>query len=216
MIPIHQYNLPDISILENTGDAYHIWHPQDTYIVLGAGNKPEESLIEEHVLADQIAVHKRPSGGQTVVLTPKTLVVSVLLHQHPTANPLEAFKKINTTIASALARVGVEKLAHKGISDITIEDRKILGSSIYRSKERLFYHGVLNVAEPSTTFERYLKHPPKEPDYRRGRPHGDFVTSIATNKNDIDIRDIEQSLHDAMRELMESLSNPKKEGAPNY
>ncbi|TCN70164.1 lipoate--protein ligase family protein [Acetobacteroides hydrogenigenes] len=202
MIPIHQYNLPDISILESVGDSYHIWHPQDTYIVLGAGNKPEESLIEEYVLADQIAVHKRPSGGQTVVLTPKTLVVSVLLHQNSTSNPLEAFKKINTTIANALERVGVENLAHKGISDITIEDRKVLGSSIYRSKDKLFYHGVLNVAEPNATFERYLKHPPKEPDYRKGRPHGDFVTSIATNKNDIDIRDIERSLHDAMHRLV--------------
>lgn len=204
MIPIHQYNLPDISILESTGDAYHIWHPQDTYIVLGAGNKPEESLIEEHVLSDQIAVHKRPSGGQTVVLTPKTLVVSVLLHQAPTANPLEAFKKINTAIASALARVGVENLAHKGISDITIEDRKILGSSIYRSKDRLFYHGVLNVAEPNSTFERYLKHPPKEPDYRRGRPHSDFVTSIAENNLDITFCDVEESLHDALKSILQA------------
>ena len=65
-----------------------------------------------------------------------------------------------------------------GISDITMAGKKILGSSIYRSKEALLYHAVLNLGEPASTFERYLKHPTKEPDYRQGRSHSEFVTSL--------------------------------------
>jgi len=42
----------------------------------------------------------------------------------------------------------------------------------------LLYHAVLNLGEPASTFERYLKHPSKEPDYRKGRSHSDFVTSL--------------------------------------
>jgi len=65
-----------------------------------------------------------------------------------------------------------------GISDIAISGKKILGSAIYRSKDALLYHAVLNLGEPATTFERYLRHPSKEPDYRLGRSHSEFVTSL--------------------------------------
>jgi len=37
---------------------------------------------------------------------------------------------------------------------------------------------VLNISEPVDTIESYLSHPKREPDYRQGRNHLDFVTSL--------------------------------------
>lgn len=179
-----------------------IWQPQRTYIVIGASNSPSVSLNEENVAEDGVEVQKRPSGGQAVVLTPNTLVVSVLLHRQPTAHPLDAFRTINTAIAKALEEVGIEQVEHRGISDITIKDRKILGSSIYQSKDRVLYHGVLNVSEPASTFERYLKHPPKEPGYREGRSHADFVTSLACHHQNIRIDNVVELLEIALKEKL--------------
>lgn len=68
-----------------------------------------------------------------------------------------------------------------GISDNTISGKKILGSAIYRNKDKLLYHAVLNLSEPASTFEKYLKQPVKEPDYRNGRKYIDFVTSLKDN-----------------------------------
>jgi lipoate-protein ligase A len=77
-----------------------------------------------------------------------------------------------------LENIGVQHVNYRGISDVAINSRKILGSSIYRKRKAVFYHAVLNISEPVETIERYIKHPTKEPDYRKGRSHKEFVTSL--------------------------------------
>jgi len=93
-------------------------------------------------------------------------------------NPRQYFEQINHCVILALTSLGVKDLAFKGISDIAIRDKKILGSSIYRRKNKVLYHAVLNISESNDKIERYIKHPSREPDYRKGRPHGEFVTSL--------------------------------------
>ena len=172
------YNLPDILLLEDKTKRFLTWIPDKTYIVLGASNKAEEALFLEKVKQDDITVLKRPSGGQTVMLTPNNLIISVVFFQPDNLQPKVVFNQINSLIIGSLERVGVKNLSMKGISDIAIDGKKILGSSIYRSKDALLYHAVLNFGEPASTFEKYLKYPSKEPDYREGRKHADFVTSL--------------------------------------
>ena len=173
-----KYNLPDFDIFKKDKDDYFIWVPDKTYVVLGASNNVNEALNIENIKADEIDVLKRPSGGQSVVLSPNNIILSILYIEKEKISPKVIFDKINELIIETLEELGIEKLCQKGISDIAIGEKKILGSSIYRKKEKLFYHAVLNIAENSETFEKYLKHPSKEPEYRQGRKHKDFVTSI--------------------------------------
>ena len=172
------YNLPDILLLVDKTKRFLTWIPDKSYIVLGASNKVEEALFVEKVKQDDITVLKRPSGGQTVMLTPNNLIISVVFFQLDNLQPKLVFNQINSLIIECLEQAGVKNLAMKGISDIAIDGKKILGSSIYRSKDALLYHAVLNFGEPASTFEKYLKYPSKEPDYREGRKHSDFVTSL--------------------------------------
>ncbi len=175
------YSLPDIKLLYDDKKPFLIWIPDKTYIVLGASNNAEESLITENVKRDNITVMKRPSGGQAVVLTSNNLVLSVVFDNNTAFQPKDIFWKINTLIVSAIETTGITNLSFMGISDIAISGKKILGSAIYRNKNKLLYQSVLNIAEPATTFERYLKHPVKEPEYRGRRKHLDFVTSLKEN-----------------------------------
>jgi lipoate-protein ligase A len=94
-------------------------------------------------------------------------------------SPRLYFNAYNEKIIRALRGLGIKNLSANGISDICIGNQKILGSSIYRNKDRVFYHGVLNRAESVDVIERYLKHPLREPGYRDGRRHKDFVTSLS-------------------------------------
>lgn len=194
MIEVKTYDLPDFSIFHSDKDDFFVWNPNRKIVVLGTSNIPGNSVNTENVLADSIDVYIRPSGGQAVVLTPNTIVISVLLNYPDLKSPKEIFTIINNIIIDVLIKTGVKNIAAKGISDIAIGERKILGSSIYRKKEKHFYHAVLNISEKTSTIERYLKHPPKEPDYRKGRSHADFVTSLKKEGYNISVGEILNSL----------------------
>lgn len=181
-----------------------VWRPAETCIVLGSSNTTSTAVHVERAEADGIPVYKRPSGGQTVILTPETLVISIRFFSESLDNPRIYFSKINRLIIAGLAEVGIGHLVEKGISDIAIGDRKILGSSIYRKKTMILYHAVLNVSESPGKISRYLKHPVREPEYRAGRDHGAFVTSLLLSGYHQDTDIIKQTLQ---RVLAENLSS---------
>jgi lipoate-protein ligase A len=179
MFKTQKYNLPDIDLLKRDNNQFLIWIPDKVYIVLGASNNPVDSLNIANVENDKITVLKRPSGGQSVILTPNNIIIAaVFFDQNNRLHPKDVFEHINKLIISAIEKTGIKNLSLKGISDIAISEKKILGSAIYRSKDALLYHAVLNIGEPSATFERYLKQPKREPVYRQGRSHSDFITSL--------------------------------------
>jgi lipoate-protein ligase A len=190
------YNLADSVLIdpEADGPAFMVWQPAGTFIVLGTSNQAEDAVFTDIALADGVSVYKRPSGGQTVILTPRTLVISIRFFSEKLENPKVYFRKINQIIIRALEDLGITDLGEKGISDIAIGEKKILGSSIYRKKAMVLYHAVLNVSESPAFISRYLKHPTREPDYRAGRNHDEFVTSIHSAGFPIEPEIIKRSL----------------------
>ncbi|HUT64659.1 MAG TPA: hypothetical protein VMZ05_00765 [Spirochaetota bacterium] len=173
----------DDSILERLDRegsyAFSVYEPDRTEVVLGRSCRADEDVMVARCLEDGVPILRRAGGGGTVVLCRGVVVVSVAgstdtpfaLKQHMTA--------VNETIIAGLAGLGVEGLAIKGISDITIGNRKILGASLHRRKNTVLYQGALLVDPDMHIFERYLKHPKKEPDYREQRSHNEFLTSLS-------------------------------------
>jgi len=180
MIP-QAYTLPDAVLLAESQyfPRHLIWRPTDIVIVLGHANQPEKSLRLENVIKDRIPVYKRPSGGEAVLLSPRTLAISALVLRNGISDARRYFRYFNRKIMAALTRLGVKNLAEKGVSDIALGEQKILGSAIYQDKDRVFYQAILNAAEFPDLIENYLKLPSIEPPYRQGRRHIHFVTSLA-------------------------------------
>lgn len=133
------------------------------------------------------------------MLTPLTVVFAVARTFPVPVSARDYFRIINGLIVDYLRTKGVRNLGFKGISDITIGNKKILGSSIRSRRTRLTYHAVLNVSEDPDLFEKYLRHPVKEPDYRAQRSHKEFVTSLKTEGFNISIdeliSEINQTFH---------------------
>lgn len=178
-VTLSEYDLPDAFLFRGSATGILVWQPQDTVIVLGQANSIETSLSTETVAADGLRVTKRPSGGETVILTPATLAFTVARHFAVMIHFRDYFRMVNSAVIEGLAKMGVSGLGARGISDITIGNRKILGSSMRKVGDKLVYHAVLNLAEDPALFSRYLLHPRREPDYREGRRHHEFVTSLA-------------------------------------
>ncbi len=193
-VVVRPYDLADAALFGGTGDGMMVWQPAGTVIVLGQSNTPERSLILENVLSDGIPVTKRPTGGEAVMLTPQMAVITVAREFPGLARSKDFFMEVNAMILDLLSDLGVRNYGTRGISDITIGDKKILGSSMHRRESRLVYHGVLNIAGDPSIFEKYLRHPSREPDYRQHRPHSDFVTSLKNEGYDIHYHDIAASL----------------------
>jgi lipoate-protein ligase A len=204
MIEANTYNLPDYKILHSEQETvFHIWQPDNTYIVLGRSNRDlSQSVHTEQAQNDHVEIYKRPSGGEAVVLSPDMLVISVKLPLENTLKTHQYFRYINHAIIRALKRAGIKNLKEKGISDIAIGPKKILGSSIYRKSDAIFYHAVLNISEPVSTISRYLKHPSREPDYRNGRDHDEFVTSLSKEGYETDVSILKKLLHQSLNDLI--------------
>ncbi len=132
----------------------------------------------EQVAEDGVKVIKRATGGESVLLSPKMVVFSTKFKKRWEIKNREYFNQINSALIAQLSKLKIEGIAPRGISDLSIWDRKIMGSSMSFSQGELFYHAVLNVEERGELISRYLKHPSKEPQYREGRTHCDFITSL--------------------------------------
>ena len=178
MVTVSEYNLPDLQLMNESTNKFLLWIPDKSYIVLGASNNAKDAVVEETTVRDNIVVLKRRTGGQTVMLTPNNIIISAVITDENVMKPKDVFIRFNDHIMGAIAKNHTVQFSTRGISDIAMGEKKILGSSMYRGKGKLFYHAVLNFNEPSTTFQKYLKHPSNEPDYRKGRQHHDFVTSL--------------------------------------
>ena len=191
-IQVREYDLPDSQLYRDKPDniSVKIWVPEETCIVLGRSNNADDSLIQDNIIKDSILVYKRPSGGETVLLSKNTLIISIAINQQQFKGGKKYFSTINNAIIEVLKDFNINNLKFKGISDIAIGDMKILGSALYQNKNTVFYHAVLNIAESPELFSKYLKHPQREPDYREGRKHTEFVTSLKSEGYVIDVKNL--------------------------
>ncbi len=158
---------------------WRVYEPQETVAVLGAAGNPSRDLLIANLERDGVPYRFRRGGGGTVVLSPGQVVLALVTEvSHPFRNR-EYAAAINGWIIEALSGLGIRPVEQKGISDLAIRDKKILGTSIYRRRLTLFYQASLLVSNDLSLFSRYLATPSRAPDYRRGRGHEEFCTTLA-------------------------------------
>jgi lipoate-protein ligase A len=151
----------------------------DTAVVLGRGGDPEVELRLDEIARDNVPVLRRPGGGCAVVLDPGNAVISIVLPTPGVGGISQAFDYISTRLTEAFAEAGLPGVTQQGISDLALDDLKIGGSCIYRARDLLYYSTTLLVDPDIALSRRYLKHPPREPAYRRGRDHSAFMGSLS-------------------------------------
>lgn len=174
------YTLPDFELQTSDGSAgrFLLWAPSETCVVVGNGSDAEREVNAEAIGAEGVPVYKRNTGGCAVVLTPEMWCLSCALYGRKQIQSKDCFALFNRAVCESFSRAGMVGLRHRGISDIALGEKKIAGTALYRNRELVFYHAVINIAGDVEMIERYLNTPPREPDYRKGRSHREFVTSL--------------------------------------
>lgn len=187
---IRQVNQFPIAILRLWSNPYAI--------VLGRTCVASENLSESYLNSVQFnhskaaangdpALCRRASGGGTVLHGPGNINYSLFFYQqffselYPLHN---SYEKILGMIQQALLTQGIET-EMKGLSDIVLNYRdssfqpKISGNAQFRKYGFICHHGTLLTGGGLIEkIAKHLKHPPREPDYRKGRDHNAFLTYL--------------------------------------
>lgn len=165
------------SLLESP-TPFKVWKPSHSGVVLGNSQKPELELNLPNVQADSIPIYKRKGGGGTVLLSPQGLCYGLRFKRTKDLAIHDYFEMGTSVLQNVLHKEFNLESKMRGISDLAVNDLKILGCSLYLPKGyALFLASVLIVNEKSA-IEKYLSYPTREPDYREGRTHSEFITSI--------------------------------------
>jgi lipoate-protein ligase A len=169
---------------------------------MGAGGKAETDIFAERAEIDQVPVLRRRGGGGTVVLSPGQVVLALVTEVSSPFQNLTYFRAINNWFRLALRDLGVSGVEDRGISDLAMRDKKILGTSLYRRRKILFYQASLLVDNDLSLFDRYLRFPSKVPDYRLGRGHLEFCSNLRLEGYTVSVPDVMKSLEGVVREQL--------------
>lgn len=163
------------------GEVLRLWEWPEPAVVLGAGGRVADDVNEAACAADGVPILRRASGGGTVLLGRGCLLFSLVLSYERAA----ALREISHSYRYILGAVGAALLEfHPGIefagtSDLAAAGRKFSGNSQQRKRHYLLHHGTLLYDFPLAHIGRYLHPPARQPDYRRHRPHAEFVMNLA-------------------------------------
>lgn len=187
-----------------------VWVPSKTMVVLGSSNKSNKECYVENCEKDKVLILKRYGGGGTVVLHNGCLVVSLGLWVKDYFKNKFYFKVINQSLIDSLSlyHPSFKALYQDGLSDLCYQNKKVAGTSIFRTRNYLLYQASILCDKNLSLLKKYLKHPSREPEYRKGKSHKDFVTDLNEIVGPVERRDLENLLGRSFLTHLESyLSN---------
>jgi lipoate-protein ligase A len=156
------------------------WEPADYAVILGASCRMQEDVFVDACLTDGVPILRRSSGGGTVLIGPGGLNVTAVVSQSaaPGLSAVDvAHDYVMERIAAALQRSGAA-VTIAGRGDLVVDGRKCGGSAQRRLKYWFMVHCSLLYQFALERIGRYLAIPERQPTYRAGRPHHDFLSNL--------------------------------------
>ena len=192
------------------GEFLRLWESTQPMVVVGRSSRVAKEVNEPFCRQERISILRRSSGGAAIVTGPGCLMYALVLSYavRPELKDItraHAFilKQLTSSLSPLLAHVGAVTCA--GTSDLAIESReqeagsrefestplaprslrKFSGNSLRMKRTHLLYHGTLLYNFNLGLIEKCLRTAPRQPDYRRGREHGEFVTNLPVTREQL-------------------------------
>jgi lipoate-protein ligase A len=167
------------------GEVLRVWEQRLPAVVLGSGCRLAEDVDEAACRADGAPILRRSSGGGTVLLGPGCLLYTLILDTEG-APEMAAIRSSYAYILGRLAAaLPVADAAPAGISDLAAAGRKFSGNAQQRKRRFLLHHGTLLYAFDLARVGRYLRPPPRAPEYRAGRDHAAFLRNLDVSPEEL-------------------------------
>jgi lipoate-protein ligase A len=169
-------------------ETVRVWESPRPFVVVGRSSRVGEEVDQAACAQRGIPVLRRSSGGAAVVVGPGCLMYAVVLsyRRRPDLRDVgRSHKFILNRLADAL-RPRVANIYCAGTSDLVVDDppaaRKFSGNSLRAKRSHFLYHGTLLYDFDLSLVTACLKMPSRQPTYRHGRPHVDFIMNLPLDR----------------------------------
>lgn len=175
---------------QGAGGVLRFWEPRSYFVVVGYGNLVTNEVNVDACEHEKIPILRRCSGGGTVLQGPGCLNYSLILKIEE-GGPLGTISTANRFIMER-NRAAIEsqfktesaKLKVAGHTDLVIDAGpglalKFSGNAQRRKKHFLLFHGTFLLNFNIALVEKYLRMPSRQPAYRTGRSHENFLTNLS-------------------------------------
>lgn len=167
---------------ENTsGEVLRFWSPKNQFVVLGYSNKISEDVHAASCQKNRVPILRRISGGGTVLQGPGCLNYTLILKisERPGLSSITSTNRwIMEKHSLALRELAGPSVQIRGFTDLALGELKFSGNAQRRKRQFVLFHGTFLLDFDLSQIEKFLKLPPKQPDYRQNRPHLDFLKNL--------------------------------------
>jgi len=188
-------------------EMLRFWEPQKHFVVVGYSNRVRSEVKFAMCRELGIPIFRRCTGGGTVLQGPGCLNYSLILRiesnpalQTVTGTNRFVMERNRAATKAILARSNRRKealssdfqlptpnlqLSVQGHTDLAIDGRKFSGNAQRRRRGALLFHGTFLLNFDLDLVSRLLTMPSKEPAYRQGRSHAEFLMSLSVPAADV-------------------------------
>ncbi len=169
-------------------EVLRVWQSPVRFVVLGYANPLAESVHEAACRAQAVPILRRCSGGGTVLQGPGCLNFAVIVRHDgtgPCASLTGTTQHVMERHREMLSRLLGRRVDVQGRTDLVVADRKVSGNSQRRKRRAALFHGTFLLALDAAVMEALLPLPARQPAYRRGRAHTDFLAALPVQPADL-------------------------------
>lgn len=157
------------------------WEPASYFVVVGRSNSIATEVDAGRCRIDKVPILRRSSGGGAVVIGPGCLAYTLVLpltRELRSGGVTSVTRTVMETIADGLSSF-IPGISVCGTSDLVLNERKFSGNSQRWLSQAFLHHGTILYDFDLPMIGKLLKAPTRQPDYRSGRSHQDFITNVA-------------------------------------
>ncbi len=181
-----------------------LWESPRPMVVVGRSSRVEQEVNQAACRERAVPIVRRSSGGAAIVAGPGCIMYALVLSYklRPDLRDIRrAHAFVLGRLRDSLRQCGLP-VALAGTSDLVIADgrapagveddparkaavsvaRKFSGNSLRAKRSHLVYHGTLLYNFDLPLVESCLRIPPRAPEYRDGRAHGDFLMNLPIHR----------------------------------
>lgn len=164
-------------------ETLRFWEPSELFVVAGFSNSIVTEVDQAACRENRVGIFRRCTGGGAVLQGPGCLNYSLVLKlDHPGLGSIPSancfIMERHRAAISALLQRHVQLRGH---TDLALDDRKFSGNAQRRLRSALLFHGSFLLAFDFALMEKFLAMPSRQPQYRAGRNHEQFLTNLPVN-----------------------------------